>query len=54
MAETTPIHLMDWIQKNQQLFRPPVANKEVFPESETLRTCKTCGVVLPVPAVAHA
>lgn len=34
MAETTPIHLMDWIQKNQQLFRPPVANKEVFPESE--------------------
>jgi 3-hydroxyanthranilate 3,4-dioxygenase len=34
MAEMSPIHLMRWIEQNQQLFAPPVANKEVFPESE--------------------
>jgi len=34
MAEMSPIHLMSWIEQNQGLFRPPVANKEVFPESE--------------------
>jgi hypothetical protein len=25
---------MRWITDNPQLFKPPVANKEVFPESE--------------------
>ena len=34
MAELTPTHLMRWIAENPQFFRPPVANKEVFPESE--------------------
>ena len=34
MAELTPVHLMRWIDENRALFAPPVANKEVFPESE--------------------
>ena len=34
MAELLPLHLMQWIRENPQLFQPPVANKEVFPESE--------------------
>jgi len=34
MAELTPVHLMRWIEANQASFTPPVANKEVFPESE--------------------
>jgi 3-hydroxyanthranilate 3,4-dioxygenase len=34
MAELTPVHLMRWIETNQASFTPPVANKEVFPESE--------------------
>jgi 3-hydroxyanthranilate 3,4-dioxygenase len=34
MAELTPVHLMRWIETNRQAFLPPVANKEVFPESE--------------------
>lgn len=28
------MHLLGWIEKNRDAFRPPVANKEVFPESE--------------------
>jgi len=34
MPDLLPIHLMQWIQQNAPFFRPPVANKEVFPESE--------------------
>ena len=34
MAELQPVHLMRWIEENRSLFAPPVANKEVFPESE--------------------
>ena len=34
MAELEPVHLMRWIDENRSLFTPPVANKEVFPESE--------------------
>jgi 3-hydroxyanthranilate 3,4-dioxygenase len=34
MAELEPVHLMRWIDANRTLFAPPVANKEVFPESE--------------------
>ncbi|MBI4012960.1 MAG: 3-hydroxyanthranilate 3,4-dioxygenase [Candidatus Rokubacteria bacterium] len=34
MAAMLPLHLMRWITDNPQLFKPPVANKEVFPESE--------------------
>ena len=34
MAELTAIHLMQWIRENPHFFQPPVANKEVFPESE--------------------
>jgi 3-hydroxyanthranilate 3,4-dioxygenase len=34
MPALSPLHLMRWIADNPRLFRPPVANKEVFPESE--------------------
>jgi 3-hydroxyanthranilate 3,4-dioxygenase len=34
MAELEPVHLMRWIDANRARFEPPVANKEVFPESE--------------------
>ena len=34
MTEPGAIHLMQWIEANAQAFLPPVANKEVFPESE--------------------
>ena len=34
MPEPSAIHLMQWIEANAPAFRPPVANKEVFPESE--------------------
>ena len=34
MPPLSPLHLMRWIADNPQLFKPPVANKEVFPESE--------------------
>ena len=34
MIEPGAIHLMQWIEANAQAFLPPVANKEVFPESE--------------------
>jgi 3-hydroxyanthranilate 3,4-dioxygenase len=34
MANMSPIHLKRWVELNQELFRGPVANKEVFPESE--------------------
>ena len=34
MAELEPVHLMRWIDAHRQAFAPPVANKEVFPESE--------------------
>jgi 3-hydroxyanthranilate 3,4-dioxygenase len=34
MANMSPVHLMQWIAQNRDVFRPPVANKEVFPESE--------------------
>ena len=34
MAELEPVHLMRWIEDNRAAFMPPVANKEVFPESE--------------------
>jgi 3-hydroxyanthranilate 3,4-dioxygenase len=34
MPAMLPVHLMRWIAANPQFFRPPVANKEVFPESE--------------------
>ena len=34
MADMSPIHLMSWIAQNHDAFQPPVANKEVFPESE--------------------
>ena len=33
-AEPGALHLMRWIEANAPAFRPPVANKEVFPESE--------------------
>ena len=34
MVEPNALHLMQWIEANALAFRPPVANKEVFPESE--------------------
>src|SRR2546422_584960 len=34
MANISPVHLMGWIEEHKQLFSGPVANKEVFPESE--------------------
>ena len=34
MAELESVHLMRWIETNRGAFAPPVANKEVFPESE--------------------
>jgi 3-hydroxyanthranilate 3,4-dioxygenase len=34
MAELEPVHLLRWIEANRDAFAPPVANKEVFPESE--------------------
>ena len=34
MAELEPGHLLRWIDANRDAFAPPVANKEVFPESE--------------------
>ncbi len=34
MANIVPLHLMRWIEENRGLFSGPVANKEVFPESE--------------------
>ena len=34
MTEPSALHLMQWIEANAHAFRPPVANKEVFPESE--------------------
>ena len=34
MAELEPVHLLRWIEANRHAFAPPVANKEVFPESE--------------------
>lgn len=34
MANITPFHLMKWIDENKGHFSGPVANKEVFPESE--------------------
>jgi 3-hydroxyanthranilate 3,4-dioxygenase len=34
MPALSPLHLMGWIADNPQLFKPPVSNKEVFPESE--------------------
>jgi len=34
MANIAPLHLMRWIEENKGLFSGPVANKEVFPESE--------------------
>ena len=34
MPALSPLHLMRWIADNPQLFKPPVANKEVLPESE--------------------
>lgn len=29
-----PLHLARWIKKNSKEFRPPVANKQLFPESD--------------------
>jgi len=34
MANIEPLHLMRWIDEHKELFGGPVANKEVFPESE--------------------
>ena len=34
MANIAPVHLMKWIDEHKTLFSGPVANKEVFPESE--------------------
>src|SRR5689334_18273317 len=34
MANISPVHLMTWIDEHKTLFSGPVANKEVFPESE--------------------
>ncbi len=34
MAVLSPVHLKRWIEEHRDAFRPPVANKEVFPESE--------------------
>jgi 3-hydroxyanthranilate 3,4-dioxygenase len=34
MANIAPVHLMKWIEENKGHFSGPVANKEVFPESE--------------------
>lgn len=34
MSERAAFHLMQWIADNAAHFRPPVANREVFPESE--------------------
>src|SRR5256885_1416102 len=34
MANIAPLHLMKWIEENKGHFSGPVANKEVFPESE--------------------
>ena len=34
MPNIAPLHLMRWIEENKGQFSGPVANKEVFPESE--------------------
>jgi 3-hydroxyanthranilate 3,4-dioxygenase len=34
MANIAPFHLMRWVEEHRELFSGPVANKEVFPESE--------------------
>src|SRR5436309_13395090 len=34
MANIAPVHLMKWIEEHKTLFSGPVANKEVFPDSE--------------------
>ena len=34
MANIAPLHLMRWIDEHKEQFSGPVANKEVFPESE--------------------
>src|SRR5256712_2650688 len=34
MANIAPLHLIRWIDEHKELFSGPVANKEVFPESE--------------------
>ena len=34
MANIEPLHLMRWIDEHKAAFSGPVANKEVFPESE--------------------
>lgn len=34
MPPLRPLHLLRWIAENPHFFKPPVANKEVFPESE--------------------
>ena len=34
MANIVPLHLMRWIEEHRGHFSGPVANKEVFPESE--------------------
>ncbi len=34
MPAMLPLHLMRWIVENPHFFKPPVANREVFPESE--------------------
>jgi len=34
MGNIAPVHLMRWIEENKAAFSGPVANKEVFPESE--------------------
>src|SRR5204862_1870753 len=34
MANIAPLHLMRWIEEHKGHFSGPVANKEVFPESE--------------------
>jgi 3-hydroxyanthranilate 3,4-dioxygenase len=34
MPELVPTHLTQWIEQNKEFFKPPVSNREVFPESE--------------------
>jgi 3-hydroxyanthranilate 3,4-dioxygenase len=34
MVALSSVHLKRWIEEHRDAFRPPVANKEVFPESE--------------------
>ena len=34
MANIVPLHLMRWVEEHKAQFSGPVANKEVFPESE--------------------